>query len=97
MTADKFRTLDGEGVCTRCGAPDVHCFCPTLTRNEYGTVVSVHTCSACGNEFTVCPPASPEFGNDCLGDTCPSYDIARDADMFFEPAFEAGIIRREPL
>lgn len=21
------RTLDNEGVCIRCGAPDVHCFC----------------------------------------------------------------------
>jgi hypothetical protein len=90
----RWRTLDDEGVCTRCGSPDVHCFCPDLTTNEYGTVVSFHRCSACGGEFTVCPPAGPLFGSDCLADTCSSYDISRDVDMFFEPAYEAGIIRR---
>lgn len=27
-------TLDSEGVCTRCGAPDVHCFCPAVSAPE---------------------------------------------------------------
>ncbi len=58
----------------------------TLTRNEYGTVVSVHTCRTCGQPFTVCPPTVEEtFGSDCLDPTCPSYDPARDAEVFFAP------------
>jgi hypothetical protein len=28
------RTLDAEGVCMRCGVPDVHCMCPDVTFNR---------------------------------------------------------------
>lgn len=85
------RTLDSEGVCTRCGAPDVHCFCPDFTYeermalarskgvNEYGSPVALKVCATCGREFTICPP-SETFGPDCLGSDCPSYDIERDVD-----------------
>lgn len=66
--------------------------------NEYGTPVTAMTCTACGHEFTVCPPVDPdEWGRECIGDTCPSYDISRDIDIWFEPAVEAGLIQRERL
>lgn len=48
-----------------------------LSKNEYGTDVSVHVCSDCGNRFTVCPPAGEDWGG-CLAETCASYDINRD-------------------
>lgn len=66
------------------------------TVNDCGTPVTVMTCAACGHEFTVCPalPEGNDWGADCLGDLCPSYDIARDVDMFFEPAVGAGLIRQ---
>jgi hypothetical protein len=48
--------------------------------NEYGTPVSIHVCSACGDEFTVCPPAGPNYGDGCMAPLCPSYDIERDVD-----------------
>ena len=66
----------------------------TLGVNEFGTLISIHVCKGCGHEFTVCP-ANLDHDDACLGDTCPSYDIARDIDMFFEPAIEAGLIRRQ--
>jgi heterodisulfide reductase subunit A-like polyferredoxin len=53
--------------------------------NEYGTPISVHVCTACGKTFTVCPPASANFGDDCLAPECSSYDPARDAEVFFGP------------
>jgi hypothetical protein len=56
----------------------------TIGRNEYGTPISIHVCSACGDQFTVCPP-SATFGDECLAITCPSYDPARDAEVFFAP------------
>ncbi len=53
---------------------------------QYGTPVSVHTCSVCGTEFTVCPPVMEEtFGTGCLEPTCGSYDPARDAEVWFAP------------
>lgn len=70
---------------------------PTAALNEYGTPVTAFTCRACGRKYTVCPAVPPEKWDEwenCLADACPSYDIARDIDMFFEPAIEAGLIRR---
>ncbi len=64
-------------------------------REENGGLVSVHRCYACGEEFTVTPPAGDDWGG-CLAETCPSYDPDRDVDIFFETAYKAGIIRREP-
>lgn len=55
------------------------------------------TCRACGRPFTVTPEPPPEIEDqwlDCLADDCPSYDIGRDVDMFFEPMAEAGLIQR---
>lgn len=52
--------------------------------NEYGNYRSVHVCATCGGRFTVCPP-SVTFGPDCLSEACPSYDPARDAEVFFGP------------
>jgi len=50
--------------------------------NEYGTAISVHKCSECNNEFTVCPPTGDDWGG-CLSTECKSYDPARDADGLF--------------
>ena len=49
--------------------------------NEHGTPISVHKCSDCGEEFTVCPPAGEDWGG-CMADTCISYDPKRDGDIF---------------
>lgn len=66
-----------------------------LDRNEYGTPVTVMTCTACGHAFSVCPTVDPdEWGRECLADECPSYDLGRDVDTFFEPLAEAGLIER---
>jgi hypothetical protein len=67
--------------------------------NEYGTPVSVLDCDTCHHVVTLCPALPTEgrrqlWGNTCLGDKCPSYDIGRDVDMFFEPMAEAGLIER---
>ena len=63
--------------------------------NQYGTPVTAMTCTACGHGFTVCPAVDPaEWGSECLGDNCPSYDIGRDIDMFFDAAMDGGLIRR---
>jgi predicted molibdopterin-dependent oxidoreductase YjgC len=66
--------------------------------NEYGTPVTEFTCTHCGHRVSVCPAIpldelEERWGYGCLGETCASYDIARDVDMFFEPAVEAGWIR----
>lgn len=54
--------------------------------NEYGTPISLFTCAACGEDFTVCP-AVPEEKRDewegCMDTLCPSYDIDRDVDHLF--------------
>lgn len=78
-------------TCIDCTRPGVW----HLGVNEYGTPVSCHICESCGHPFTVCPPRTVEqWGTGCLGDECPSYDITRDVDMFFEPMADAGLIRR---
>lgn len=64
------------------------------TLNAYGTPVSLHRCCYCGNSFTVTPARDNAFGLGCLSDKCASYDLARDVDIFFEAAQEAGIIKR---
>jgi hypothetical protein len=57
-----------------------------ISANEYGTPVSVHTCRSCGQEFTVCPPVdNEEWGGACLGETCASYDLRRDANLLLFP------------
>ena len=64
--------------------------------NEYGTPVTALTCVHCGHDFTVCPPVDPEkWGRECLGDACPSYDISRDIDMFWDTAMSGGLIERD--
>ena len=71
-----------------------------MGRNEFGTIVSVHTCDACGEDFTVCPPkigegGDEEWGGCCLAERCPSYDPARDADRFFDGG-DGPVVRRRP-
>lgn len=57
-----------------------------IEANEYGTPVSVHVCATCGDRFTVCPPVTEaSYGPNCMADTCPSYDPARDATIYFQP------------
>ena len=56
-----------------------------LSTNEYGTPVSVHTCTACGCEFTLCPPDTEGLmGSECLSESCSSYDPKRDIDRVWE-------------
>lgn len=68
------------------------------TLNEYGTPVSEIVCDDCGKYVTVCPAVPPEkhdqWGS-CLTPECPSYDITRDADIWFDAAMEHGLIERE--
>lgn len=59
------------------------------TYNEYGTLVSKHKCDTCGDVFTLCPPVSPEEvetkgWQNCLATHCPSYNIKRDIDLFWD-------------
>ena len=51
-------------------------------KNEFGTLISKHTCDACGEDFTVCPAQHPESKgwDNCLAPNCKSYDAARDVD-----------------
>ncbi len=51
-------------------------------KNEFGSPISVHKCSDCGEEFTVCPPAADNWGG-CLSQECESYDPGRDVDGLF--------------
>lgn len=54
-------------------------------------------CVGCGMTWTGddCPPASPTFGDGCLAEGCPSYDIRRDVDLFWDdPTIR---IERTPL
>lgn len=56
-----------------------------LSVNEHGTLVSLHTCDACEEEFTVCPPVEhAAWGGCCLAEKCESYDPVRDADKMFD-------------
>lgn len=60
--------------------------------NQYGTEVSLHECPVCGRSFTVCPPRS-EGDDVCLHVDCESYDVSRDAELFWGDL----PIRRFPL
>ena len=60
--------------------------------NHYGRIVGVHRCDDCGREFTV-TTLREDWGG-CLSEDCVSYDITRDADLFFDAAVEAGWVRR---
>ena len=61
-------------------------------RNEYGTLVSVHQCDICGNEFTVCPPIMKDEGgwDGCQSEGCKSYDSDRDVDDIFDSMMAAS-------
>lgn len=63
-------------------------------RNGFGVSVSLHHCVYCEGSFTVTPATDDAFGLGCLAETCSSYDLERDVDLFFEAASEAGLIRR---
>ena len=54
--------------------------------NEFGTPVSTHVCDTCGEPFTLCPAQGedkPGWEN-CLAETCPSYDLSRDIDLAWD-------------
>ncbi len=65
------------------------------SENRYGTPVSKHKCHTCGNEFTICPsaPGDTEDWDNCLAWECESYDVTRDADLFFA----AGQVKRTAM
>lgn len=66
---------------SRADGEEVHPPAQRLGVNEHGTPVSIHVCTACGDEFTVCPASTDgRFGDECLAPLCPSYDIDRDVD-----------------
>lgn len=50
--------------------------------NEHGTQTSRHICDTCGVEFTITPAADKGFEN-CLAESCPSYDPHRDIEPLF--------------
>lgn len=60
--------------------------------NEFGTLISHHTCGACGRQYTVCPAtpdddaclAPPGSGLGGTNGACPSYDPRRDVDKMLE-------------
>jgi hypothetical protein len=68
--------------------------------NEYGTPVSVHVCSGCGTDFTVCPAATGEHADHwdedgCLGVGCSTYDPSRDIDALWDQMQQRGHIQQE--
>lgn len=63
--------------------------------NSYGTPVSVLRCKTCGNVVSICPVTTfDKWGDNCLAEDCPSYDINRDMDIMFVPLAEKGFIKR---
>lgn len=70
--------------------------------NEYGTLVSLLTCSGCGRNYTVCPALSTDeweskWGTGCLAVECPSYDPSRDIDALWDVHVDLGLIVTEPV
>lgn len=68
-----------------------------LASNEYGTPVAAGICDTCGQDYTVSPPPEPDHYDcwrNCLTPECASYDIERDADLWFEPLAEHGLVHR---
>lgn len=64
--------------------------------NESGTTIAVGVCDTCGKDYTVCPPPKVWADwADCLTPECDSYDIERDADLWFEPMADHGLVHRE--
>jgi flavoprotein len=60
--------------------------------NEQGTLVLVRRCKGCGSQFTVCPkPDVVEGWENCMAESCPSYDPGRDGDRLFDE----GKVKRE--
>lgn len=51
--------------------------------NDFGTEVSEHVCTYCGNIFTVCP-SDPTWGGGCMSKECSSYVKECDIDLLFE-------------
>lgn len=64
---------------------------------QHGTRVSVIRCSECQAVVTVCPAVTEAWGTGCLADTCPSYDLSRDVDIFFDALADHGLIGRRPV
>lgn len=53
--------------------------------NEYGTLVSLHTCDTCGDEFSVCPEVPQDRADEwdgCMSVACDSYEPMRDAELY---------------
>jgi hypothetical protein len=54
------------------------------TTNGFGVAVSLHRCCYCGDNFSVTPARDDAWGLGCLMEGCPSYDVSRDADLFWD-------------
>jgi hypothetical protein len=70
-----------------------------ITTNEYGTPVAAGLCDTCGRPYTVVPVPDRDRWHawtSCLEPDCASYDITRDADLWFEPLADHGQVHREP-
>ena len=73
-----YREAESLGV-----IPDPLLMMGQLTVNTFGSLVSLHRCWSCGEEFTVCPPQEAETWGGCLAEGCGSYDEGRDVDHLF--------------
>lgn len=63
-----------------------------LSVNPAGVIQSHHRCGICGKTFSVTPFVADEpWGGCCLADECPSYDVDRDASLYFM----LGLVQRE--
>ena len=68
-------------------------------------LVSKFQCDTCGGEYTICPPLKDEAERDgwqnCMADSCASYDANRDADILFmsdkEIAREKSVVSLKQL
>ena len=49
--------------------------------NKYGTLVSVHLCIYCKEQFTICPSKERDSGCQCKA--CISYKEENDVDKLF--------------
>lgn len=54
-----------------------------LSVNEHGTIVSLHTCHSCGDQFTICPPKATFDKNGCMSPECNTYVPECDMNRLF--------------
>ncbi len=66
--------------------------------NQYGTFISIFKCKTCGDEFTVCPAVPTDAldqWTECMSESCASYDVTRDVEIFWDALDDNELIHRE--